>query len=60
MSIMKQLLQKHTKGLKYASLIAMLILPFLLYSAARHDISWAVNSLLGIMGLSMLVAMKVG
>ena len=60
MSIMKQLLQKHAKGLKYASLIAMLIVPFLLYAAARNDISWAVNSLLGIMGASMLVAMKVG
>ena len=57
---MKQLLQKHAKGLKYASLIAMLIVPFLLYSAARYDISWAVNSLLGIMGVSMLAAMKVG
>jgi hypothetical protein len=57
---MKQILQKHAKGLKYASLIAMLIVPFLLYSAARHDISWAVHSLLGIMGVSMLVAMKVG
>ena len=57
---MKQFLQKHAKGLKYASLIAMLIVPFLLYSAARNDISWAVYSLLGIMGVSMLVAMKVG
>ena len=57
---MKQILQKHAKGLKYASLIAMLIVPFLLYSAARHDISWAVHSLLGIMGISMLMAMKVG
>ena len=57
---MKEFLQKHAKGLKYASLIAMLIVPFLLYPAARNDISWAVNSLLGIMGVSMLVAMKVG
>ena len=57
---MKQFLQKHTKGLKYASLIAMITLPFLLYSAARSDISWAVNLLLGLMGASMLVAMKIG
>ena len=57
---MKQFLQKHAKGLKYASLIAMLIVPFLLYSAARNDIPWAVNLLLGLMGVSMLVAMKVG
>jgi hypothetical protein len=57
---MKQFLQKHSKGLKYASLIAMLIVPFLLYSAARSDISWAVNLLLGLMGASMLVAMKIG
>ncbi len=57
---MKQFLQKHAKGLKYASLIAMLIVPFLLYSAARSDIPWAVNLLLGLMGVSMLVAMKVG
>ena len=57
---MKQFLQKHAKGLKYASLIAMLTLPFLLYAAARSDILWAVNLLLGLMGASMLIAMKVG
>jgi hypothetical protein len=57
---MKQFLQKHSKGLKYASLLAMLTVPFLLYPAARSDISWAVNLLLGLMGASMLVAMKVG
>ena len=57
---MQQFLQKHAKGLKYASLIAMLIVPFLLYSAARSDIPWAVNLLLGLMGASMLVAMKIG
>ena len=58
--MMKQFLQKHTKGLKYASLIAMLMVPFLLYSAARSDTLWAVNLLLGSMGASMLVAMKIG
>jgi hypothetical protein len=57
---MKRFLQKHAKGLKYASLIAMLTVPFLLYSAAHSDIAWAVNILLGLMGVSMLVAMKVG
>ena len=57
---MKKFLHKHAKGLKYASLIAMLIVPFLLYSAAHNEILWAVNSLMGIMGVSMLVAMKVG
>ena len=60
MSAMKQLLQKHAKGLKYASLITMLIVPFLLYPAVRNDISWAVNSLLAVMGVSMLAAMTVG
>ena len=57
---MKQFLQKHAKGLKYASLITMLFVPFLLYSAAGSDIPWAVNLLLGLMGASMLVAMKIG
>lgn len=57
---MKIFLQKHAKGLKYASLIAMLIVPFLLYSAARSDMPWAVNLLLGLMGVSMLIAMKIG
>jgi hypothetical protein len=57
---MKRLLQKHIKGLKYASLITMLIVPFLLYPAARSDIPWALNLLLGLMGASMLVAMKIG
>jgi len=34
--------------------------PFLLYLAAHSDIPWAVNLLLGLMGASMLVAMKIG
>jgi hypothetical protein len=57
---MKQFLQKHAKGLKYASLIVMLTVPFLLYLAAHSDIPWAVNLLLGLMCASMLVAMKIG
>ncbi len=57
---MKTFLQKHAKGLKYASLITMLIVPFLLYSAARSDMPWAVNGLLGLMGAGMLIAMKTG
>lgn len=57
---MLKFLEKQAKNLKYASLVVMLITPFLLYFAATKDMAWAVNLLLALMGLSMLVAMKVG
>lgn len=57
---MLKFLEKQAKSFKYASLVVMLITPFLLYFAATMDLAWAVNLLLVLMGLSMLVAMKVG
>lgn len=57
---MLKFLEKQAKNLKYASLVVMLITPFLLYFAATKDMAWAVNLLLALMGLSMLVTMKVG
>jgi len=57
---MLKFLEKQAKNLKYASLVVMLITPFLLYFAATKDMAWAANLLLVLMGLSMLVAMKVG
>ena len=56
---MLKFLEKQAKNLKYASLVVMLITPFLLYFAATKDMAWAGNLLLALMGLSMLVAMKV-
>ena len=52
--------EKHGKRLKNWSLVAMIVIPFLLYWAALNDLNWLVNLLLGFMGLSMLAAMKVG
>ena len=57
---MKDFFDKYNKGLKNISLIGMMVLPFLLYFAARSDSPGIVNVLLGLMGLSMLLAMKVG
>jgi hypothetical protein len=57
---MLKFLENQTKNLKYASLVVMLITPFLLYFAATKDMAWAENILLVLMGLSMLVALKVG
>ena len=57
---MKSFWKNHAKGLRNLSLIAMILIPFLLYWAALKDIDWLVNTLLGLMGLSMFSAMKVG
>ena len=57
---MKSFWKDHGKQLKNWSLIAMVVIPFLLYWAAWNEVNWLVNFLLGLMGLSMLTAMKVG
>ncbi|MCG8511505.1 MAG: hypothetical protein MI741_20005 [Rhodospirillales bacterium] len=57
---MKSFFDKHGKRLKNGSFIAMIVIPFLLYFAAMSDAVGLVYALLGLMGLSMLVALKVG
>ncbi|MBL6929039.1 MAG: hypothetical protein ISR44_07680 [Rhodospirillales bacterium] len=57
---MQNFFDKHGKLLKNGSFVAMIGIPFLLYFAAMNDATALVYALLGAMGLSMLVAMKVG
>ena len=51
---------KHATGLRYFSLAAMMIIPFLLYFVAKSGGEVAVIGLLGLMGAVMLLTMKVG
>ncbi|BBO71038.1 hypothetical protein DSCA_49680 [Desulfosarcina alkanivorans] len=46
--------------IKGFSLTAMLVIPFLLYFAARFGAPWQVMALLAFMGLNMLVVLKKG
>ena len=57
---MKAYFEKHTKGLKYVSLLGMMVTPFFLYFSAVNDLIILVTILLGMMGLFMLLALKVG
>ena len=57
---MKDYLKKHTNGFKYVSLLGMMVIPFFLYFAAVNDLIFLVIIFLGLMGLSMLLALKVG
>ncbi|MBL6946336.1 MAG: hypothetical protein ISR47_06850 [Rhodospirillales bacterium] len=57
---MQSFFDKHGKRLKNGSFVGMIGIPFLLYFAAMNDAMGLVYVLLGLMGLSMLVAMKVG
>ena len=57
---MKAYFEKRAKGLKYVSLSGMMVTPFFLYFAALNDLVVLVTILLGLMGLFMLLALKVG
>ena len=57
---MKAYFEKRAKGLKYVSLLGMMVTPFFLYFAAVNDLTTWVTILLGLMGVSMLLALKVG
>lgn len=57
---MKVYFQKRAKGLKYISLLGMMVTPFFLYFAALNNLNVLVIILLGLMGLFMLLALKVG
>jgi len=56
----KAYFEKRAKGLKYVSLLGMMVTPFFLYFAAVNDLTTWVTILLGLMGVSMLLALKVG
>ena len=53
-------LQRRSKWMKYISLIGILIVPFLLYTAAITASSLATNLLLVLMGLCMGLALLFG
>jgi hypothetical protein len=55
----KAYFEKRAKGLKYVSLLGMMVTPFFLYFAALNDLNVLVTILLGLMGLFMLLALKV-
>jgi len=57
---LKAYLKKHANGFKYVSLLGMMVIPFFLYFAAIYELIPLVIILLGLMGLSMLLALKVG
>ena len=59
-SELRKIFEKYGQPLKRMSLVAMLVIPFLLYASAMYGSVILVNGLLALMGLSMLVAMKVG
>jgi len=56
----KAYFEKRAKGLKYVSLLGMMVTPFFLYFAAVNDLNVLVTILMGLMGLFMLLALKVG
>ena len=57
---MESFLKKHSTKLKFAALILMLVIPFLLYAAAAHNAIVQVKLLLVIMGANMLYVMLRG
>jgi hypothetical protein len=57
---LKAYFEKHANGLKYVALSGMMVIPFFLYFAAVNDLTSLGTILLGLMGLSMLLALKVG
>lgn len=57
---MKTLWAFYKNRIKGISLTAMLLIPFLLYVAARFGAGWQVMVLLFLMGLNMLVILKKG
>jgi hypothetical protein len=57
---LKTYFEKHASGFKYVSLLGLMVIPFFLYFAAVNDLTYLVTILLGLMGLSMLLALKVG
>lgn len=57
---MSDFFTKNAKLLKKVVLISFMIIPFFLYYAAIHDLNGLVYALLGLVGLSMLLALKVG
>ena len=51
---------KHARQLRNLTLVMIMVIPFFLYWAAMHDLTGLVYVLLTAMGLSMLLALKVG
>jgi len=57
---MDSFLKKHGPKLKTTALILMLVIPFLLYSAAMHGSIFQVKLIMAVFILNMLFVMKNG
>ena len=57
---MESFFKKHATKLKFAALILMLGIPFLLYAAAANGSVFQVHVLLGFFIVNMLLVMKFG
>ena len=57
---MESFLKKHSTKLKFAALILMLGIPFLLFAAAAQGSLFQVKMLLGFFIVNMLLIMKFG
>ena len=57
---MLSFIKKYARQLRNLTLVMIMVIPFLLYWAAMHDLTGLVHVLLSVMGLSMLLALKVG
>ena len=55
---MVDFIKKHGSKLKITSLILMLVIPFLLYSAASNGSDFQVKLFLGLMIVNMLFVLK--
>jgi len=60
MIVMENFLKKHSTKLKATALILMLVIPFLLYTAATYGSAFQVNLFLAMMIVNMLFVMKKG
>ena len=56
---MKRLIKEFKRRSKGFVLIAMLVIPFFLYAAAKSDSTWQVNVYLFLMAMNMAVAMRI-
>lgn len=57
---MRHLFGRHADKFKFAALVFMLAIPFLLYAAAEHGSLLQINVLLGLFIANMLLVMKAG
>ena len=57
---MLRFLDKHAGKLKFTALVLMLLIPLFLYLAALYGSAVQVKLLLGLIGATMLLTMRIG